>query len=388
MVIYHGSVSTGQEDEEMSNEEKVSAINVLKFGGAFVAFMIGSGFASGQEIMQFFTAYGTPGIIGACISMFLFAWSGVALMCRGYDTKDDAGKQPYDHWLIFTDKKDSFLYCAGKGISVFFEWFIPLFLFSVVVIMVSGAGATMQEYYGLPVEYGCLIMVLAVLVSVLFGLRRIIDIIGSLGPLTILFTIIVAVGAIVTSPSGLSGAEEVIRAGAIPSATKFWWVSGVLYVAYNVTGSVPFLTSMGAAANSRREARLGAVVGSVALMLAGILLLAGQLSYAGDVATLAVPNLFLANRLTPLLANVFSVILIGEIYSTAAPMLWVTSDRFTKEGTSSHKMLVVLLSVVAYFGGQLPFGMLVGTVYPYVGYLGIFFFVCIFVRQMLPAKKA
>ncbi|MDR1378131.1 MAG: hypothetical protein LBJ36_03680 [Synergistaceae bacterium] len=373
----------------MGSEEKVSAISVLKFGGAFVAFMIGSGFASGQEIMQFFTAYGYLGIVGACVSMFLFAWSGVALMCRGYDTKDDAAesKQSFDHWLIFTDKKDNLLYYVGRGISIFFEWFVPLFLFSVVVIMVSGAGATMNEYYGLPVEYGCFIMALAVLISVLFGLRRIIDIIGALGPFTILFTIIIAIGAIAINPSGLSSAQEVIKTGVIPSATKFWWVSGVLYVAYNVTGSVPFLTSMGASANSRREAKLGAIVGSLALMLAGVLLLVGQLTYAGDVATLSVPNLFLANRLTPLLANIFSVILIGEIYSTAAPMLWVTCDRFTKEGTSGHKVLVVVLSAIAYFGGQLPFGTLVGTVYPYVGYLGIFFFICILIRQMLPAQK-
>jgi uncharacterized membrane protein YkvI len=144
---------------------------------------------------------------------------------------------------------------------------------------------------------------------------------------------------------------------------------------------------MGAAASSRQEAKLGAVVGSFALMLAGILLLAGQLTYAGDVASLAVPNLFLANRLTPMLANIFSVILIGEIYSTAAPMLWVTCDKFTKEGSLSHKILVVALSAVAYFGGQLPFGKLVGTIYPYMGYLGIFFFVCIFLRQMLPVEK-
>ena len=34
---------------------KTSIKNVIKFAGAFVAFMIGSGFATGQEIMHFFT---------------------------------------------------------------------------------------------------------------------------------------------------------------------------------------------------------------------------------------------------------------------------------------------------------------------------------------------
>ena len=31
---------------------------VMKYAGAFIAWVIGSGFATGQEILQFFTSYG------------------------------------------------------------------------------------------------------------------------------------------------------------------------------------------------------------------------------------------------------------------------------------------------------------------------------------------
>ena len=41
----------------MSND-RIRCTGVLKYGGGIVAFLIGSGFASGQEVMQFFTAYG------------------------------------------------------------------------------------------------------------------------------------------------------------------------------------------------------------------------------------------------------------------------------------------------------------------------------------------
>ena len=369
----------------------VKPMNVLKFAGAFVAFMIGSGFASGQEIMQFFTSFGYWGIAGALISAVLFAWSGVALMGRGYDIKDEGDsitKHSFDYWMVFKEKGNSPLYYIGKGISIFFEWFIPIFLYSVVVIMVSGAGATFNEYFGLPVQIGCLIMALLVLVSVLFGLRRLIDIIGTLGPLTIAFTILIAVVALIRNPEGLSKVGTVLQAAEIPKpdGANTWWIAGVLYVAYNVTGSVPFLTSMGAGASSRREATLGATLGSVMLMAAGILLLLGQLAYAGDVASLDVPNLYLGNMISPVIGTIFAVILLGEIFSTAAPMLWVTCDKFTKEGTVWHKVLTVALSVLAFFGGQLPFGRLVGTVYPYMGYLGIFFFICVIVRQILERK--
>ena len=63
-----------------SGKERVSALNVLKFAGAFVAFLIGSGYASGQEIMQFFTAYGIWSIGGLLIALVLFTWLGKVLM--------------------------------------------------------------------------------------------------------------------------------------------------------------------------------------------------------------------------------------------------------------------------------------------------------------------
>ena len=110
-------------------EKKVHIWTVIKYAGAFIAFMIGSGFASGQEIMQFFTSFGLWGVAGALISMFLFSWSGAVIMGRGFDHKDEKDFSP-------------FRYYCGKYLGIFFEWFIPFFLFCVVVTMISGAGAT------------------------------------------------------------------------------------------------------------------------------------------------------------------------------------------------------------------------------------------------------
>ena len=55
----------------MCMEGKVSILNVLKFAGAFIAFIIGSGFATGQEIMQFFTSNGLYSLGSIVISLIL-----------------------------------------------------------------------------------------------------------------------------------------------------------------------------------------------------------------------------------------------------------------------------------------------------------------------------
>src|SRR5690625_2208886 len=48
--------------------ERRSILRVLTYAGAIMAFLIGSGFATGQEIMQYYAAYGFCGQIGRASS--------------------------------------------------------------------------------------------------------------------------------------------------------------------------------------------------------------------------------------------------------------------------------------------------------------------------------
>lgn len=358
--------------------QQTNWLRVFKFAGAFTAFMIGSGFATGQEVMQFFTAYGIWGIGGIFISMFLFAWSGSVLMKHGFENKN-------------SDSTNPFHYYCGKILGTFLDWFIPIFLFAVVVVMISGAGSTMNQYFGLPHFVGATLMALLVMISNMFGLKKLVDIIGSLGPITIIFTIVIGIAALVQNPGGLANvAESMKQVGELPRATgssSAWWLAGVLYIAYNVTGSIPFLTEMGKGAATRKEAVWGAIIGSVALMTSGLLLNLALLAYIGDVAELPIPNLYFADLITPVFGLIFSFILLCEIFSTAAPMLWVAANKLSKEGTSKNKIAVLGLTLLALLGGQLPFGLLIGTVYPYTGYLGIIVLIAIAVKSFTERKQ-
>ena len=357
-------------------EKKIHLWPVIKYAGAFIAFMIGSGFASGQEIMQFFTSYGLWGVGGALISMFLFSWSGAVFTGHGYDHKDDLDFKP-------------FRYYCGKVLGIFFEWFIPIFLFCVVVVMISGAGATINQYFGLPNWVGSTAMAVLATLAVLLGLQKLIDIIGCLGPFTILFTMIIAIYTLVTRGGALANVNETIQNVETNPAASSWWIAGMLYVAYNATGSVPFLNGMGAGAKSKREVKLGAIIGGVLLMLAGICVSLAMLCDIENTAAMEIPILYLAEFISPVFGTIFSIVIIGEIFSTAAPMLWVTANKFGKEGTTKHKIIIVVLGIIALVGGQLPFSDLVGIIYPYTGYMGIAFLAIVAVRcYIIDRKKA
>lgn len=358
-------------------KEKVSLRNIIIFAGAYCAFSIGSGYATGQEIMQFFGSFGPDGLIGCLISMIIFSFLGGALMQKGYDLK-----LKY-HTQVFQ------FYC-GKYIGIVLEWVTVLFLFSVVSIMIAGTGAVASEYFQLPPDVGSIFMAVLCILSILLGLMRLADIIGSMGPVIIIFTIGIGVLTLIQANTGWANGWEVLYD--LRSTKSWWfasysfldsaWFSGILYASCMVFGSIPFLTGLGGKANSRREAFLGGFTGGVALMLASALMMSAMLCFPEEVATLQVPNLFLARQFAPLLALLFSIILLLGIYSTAAPMFWVVINKLEQWfPNKTVKMTVtVILGIVAYFGAQIGFGKLIGFLYPLMGQVGILMIIVVFIK--------
>src|SRR5690625_3730070 len=111
-------------------------LNIIVFGGGILAFVIGAGFASGQEIMQFYTHLGFKGSIAAgIISLVIVSWLWATLL-------EDGRK------LQLEDQNDIFRHYCGKYIGIFFVWFVLILMFLVVSIMILTSGATFTVRYG------------------------------------------------------------------------------------------------------------------------------------------------------------------------------------------------------------------------------------------------
>lgn len=129
---------------------------VMKYAGAFIAWVIGSGFATGQEILQFFTSYGYYSYGVVVLNLVGFLFLGHMLMTTGYAHKKDGG---FNH----------FTYYCGKRAGTFYSWLVLGTLLLLIAVLVSGAGAALSEYYGLNRYIGSLITSALVLGAYLVG---------------------------------------------------------------------------------------------------------------------------------------------------------------------------------------------------------------------------
>ena len=346
---------------------------IISFAGAFCAFCIGSGFATGQEVMQFFTAHGLYSFGALAISMFLFMWLGSSLMAKGYELK-------------LTTTTDIFVYYCGPLLGKVFENFVPMFLFCVVVIMFSGAGATLQEYYGLPAVTGRAFMAIVSLITVVFGLKRLVQVIGTIGPVIIVISIGIGALGVFNGAHSLREIPAIMETLTLAKANDNWATSGLLYGAFMVFGSAPFFAGIGSQALNKKDACFGGLLGGFALMLAAGLMSTGILLNIVALGGKEVPTLAMVGELSVTFAHVFAVILFLGIYTTAAPMLWSVCNRIMSDDNRYFKLLAVALTAAAFIGGMLPFGQLVGTIYPATGLLGVLFIGCIIAHQVVGNK--
>lgn len=352
----------------------VSVERVISFAGAFIAFLIGSGFATGQEIMQYFSAYGFMGIAGAIVVFVLFLYVGVSFITVGQEHR-------------FPKGSDIYTYYCGDKIGKFYDYFSIIFIYMSFIVMIAGAGATLNQQYGLPVYVGGIIMAILASGTVVFGLGKIVDVIGKIGPVIVVMSILLGLSAIVKNPSGLSKADEVIPTLNLMKASTNWLFAAGSYVGFCMLWLASFMASMGATANSKKEAALGAIFGAAAFSIAIIIVALGLMANIEQVSGSMIPSLILAGNIHPAVAILFSLTVVAGIYTTAVPLLWTVCSRVYDEKTSKFKIITIFLAIIGtIIGLKVPFDRLVNIIYVINGYVGILLLVLMIIKSIKVKK--
>ncbi|CAM5184921.1 hypothetical protein OURE66S_02843 [Oligella ureolytica] len=358
--------------------QKVDIKNVIKMAGAFAAYLIGSGFATGQEILQFFASFGVDALWGILIIAILFSSFGFVVMRKGQE-------------LQLLQPTQIFHYYTGPVVGRLIEIFTLVFIVGIVVIMISGSGALVEEYFKLPSAVGFIGMGIICMITVLLGLNRLVDIIGAIGPVIVIFTVVIGAW-IFFRDLNMLGEQPIYdvlpdKAYEIQPAPNAI-ISGILYFSYNILAGAIFYTQLGKEANSAKEAGLAGILGGLALATTVLFMVVGMLSNYELVIGAQVPNLLLGYTISPIVAFLFAVVIMLGVYSTAAPMYWLVKNEIMRFLPSNlDKVTVIVLGVLFMMGGSLPFGKLIGTIYPFAGYIGMLVVLAILGRTIYNKVK-
>lgn len=336
----------------MVRPDKLSTFTIA---GAFIGTVVGAGFATGQEIFQFFTLFGLPGIISLMISTALFCYFGYLIM-------------NFSRELKVKSHLELVRYTAGNKLGLLIDYFITASFLGVLVVMAAGAGAIADEQFGLPAFYGSVFILVLTFITVISGLNNVIKAISFVVPFLLAAVLGVALLSVIRSPITMAKMNYLYSLPA--EAAPNWPAAAVLYVSYNMLLTVSILAPLGVVANSKRNLLKGAVLGGLGLGLGALAINLAIASGVPQIVEYEVPMVYLASRISRTIALGYGFVLLLEIYTTTVSILYGFVARLTEK--SLNRIIIAAAACLgALFAAQLGFSKMVATVYPIMGCVGL-----------------
>lgn len=359
---------------------KNSNITILTVGGAFTAYCIGAGFASGQETLQFFGSFGGmyPFILPVTCFILMF------LFCYG-TYRAGAAKH-------FSDPSMAYTYYCGPYLGKAVDWFCTLSIALCTLIMFAGSGATVNQYLGLPVYAGTIFMGVISVIIVCLGLEKVTDVLGCAGVIIIAIMFVVGIYNVTTSPvTIIQGQEHVlqyVQEGRIMQGAFMGihepFIAQLFLVGAYITLGVVFNVALGSRCHSQKEIVGSAFLSAAFFTLGVILVLATMLLNLDYIASIKaqVPMLAAIENSLPALALPFSIIILIGVFTTITGYLWAFGRRFAEDKTKKQRIIVIVVAIIGVtIASYIPLGQLVNAIYPVVGIAGVLLLIGIIYRM-------
>lgn len=345
---------------------------ILKIGSAFIGIIVGAGFASGQEILQYFTSFGHLGTLAAVLSTALFAYFGMTL------TRLGSRMQTISH-------KDVIYKISGRYLGLIIDAIIIFTLFGVGVVMIAGAGSLLNQQFNLPIYTGSILLIILVILTVMMNVEKVVGVIGSITPFLVLTVIIIGVYSLTTMDATFNELNPIALAN--ETTLPNWFVSAINYVSFNIAVGAAMSLVMGGAEKDERVAALGGLVGGLGLGLLIVLSHLAIFSKVDIVAAYDMPTLKIVDDISPYLAIFMSFILFGMIFNTGVSMFYAFVARFFEMNTKKSNVAVIVVCLIGFVLSFVGFTDLVAFFYNLIGYLGIVLMVTLFVASLRIKKE-
>lgn len=204
--------------------DQACALSPGEVVSAYIGTVVGAGFATGQEVLQFFGFHGVNGVLGLFLTTALLVTYGAIIMILG-------------HRLNAVSYLEVVRETAGVWVDTVIDAVITFFLLGGFAAMAAGSAAVFEEYFGIPGIWGGLTMV-ALSVTVRMGIQGVLSSIGAIAPFLVGIVLIVSFLSIVRAPINWAWSQP------LNAAIPFWPISSVAYASFNLVLAIAILAPM------------------------------------------------------------------------------------------------------------------------------------------------
>ncbi|MBN8842204.1 MAG: hypothetical protein J0H88_03060 [Sphingomonadales bacterium] len=276
------------------------------------AVMVGGGYATGRELVEFFLSMGAAnGLLGIAVTALLFSLSCMTAfeLARTF--------RAYDYFSLCRQFLGPFAFLFEAG-------YLAALLLALAVVS-AAAGVLSSELVRIPEMFGSMLFMALVAGIACFG-SHVIEKLISIWSLIFYL----AYGGLFFLVLSSHGGEMRAAIGADPiePARALW--NGVSYASYNIT-VVAILIFVARNFATRREALIAGAIAGPLILLPGIALLLTLSAFSGLVLTAELPvSVVLGELGIPAFALLVKLIILGALIKTGVGLLHGLNERVAR----------------------------------------------------------
>lgn len=328
----------------------------------YIGLVIGAGFASGREIMEYFNIPSGTDHSGIILATFLFAAVSYLILRRAH--------------LGGLDSCNDYLRAVAGRFAPAMRGFFFLYLFCGFFTMLSGCGALLFQSFMLPDIAGVLFLSGICFLVLSFDLKGIVALNSILVPCMVFGILYLCFSAAifgttqVFSSHGLSG-------GVLTSA--------LCYVSYNTVSAPSVLVPLQKGI-SQKSIRIAALVGGFSLGLLILVIWSSQNLFFDALWESELPMLKLAAITGRTEKKIYTAVLLMSILTTAVSQGFGILQSFPLTSAKKRVQRAGVLCLIAIPFALIDFSVLVRYLYGFFGLAGLVWMVWIFVEYFFVTK--
>lgn len=323
-------------------------IRVFQIAFTYIGTIVGAGFATGREILQFFTQYGHWATLTIILATGLFIWLGTKILMIsrriGAKSFEDLNK------FLFGAK-------SGSWISVF----MFVILLGVNSIMLAGAGSVFVEHLNIGYQTGLFVT----MIGAYFILRKGIQSIMTMNSLVVpmMITLSIAVISQTFQSPGATRFLTLTTDQSLPAA----WLAPLLYTAFNLVLAMPVLVPLGNQTEKTAVVKWGGILGGAGV---GFMLMAAHFALSAQmpgISQFEIPMGSIAAHLGWFVQMIYLILIFLEIFSTFVANIYGITLQVQQWTSWSSRTIAFGIMLFCYFFSQFGFSSLLSLLYPIFG---------------------
>ncbi|AIE59453.1 YkvI [Bacillus methanolicus MGA3] len=335
----------------------------LQIAAVYVGTVVGAGFATGKEIVEFFSRFGFIGMIGILIGGYIFIFLGSKLMRIAA--------------VIGADSYQDFnLYLFGRHFGTLINILMLVMLFGVSAVMLSGAGAVFDEQLGISRISGIIVTIVLSIFVMIVGIKGLFAVNIFVVPMMVTFSFYLMFISV-----QLPHFQDQLLS--IPFAEDGWKsvVAPFSYTAFNLSLAQAVLVPVAKEIKDVRTIKWGGILGGLALTF---ILLSSHttLIMLPDFRSYEIPMAVTMKNLASGFYWIYVFIIYGEIFTSIIGNIFGLERQLKKYVKAPSIIIVSGIFVIVFLISFVDYGTLLSYLYPIFGYISLFFIILLWIKPL------